>query len=42
LWQSVVFVAAMVIGMLLWDRRDALIPVATNRTRPVARGATAR
>ena len=43
LWQSVVFVAAMVIGMLLWDRRDALIPVATEHgTRPVARGAAAR
>jgi len=43
LWQSVVFVAAMVIGMLLWDRRDALIAVATKPgTRPVARGAAAR
>jgi uncharacterized membrane protein YedE/YeeE len=40
LWQSLVFVAAMVIGMLLWDRRDALIPVLTEHgTQPVARGA---
>jgi uncharacterized membrane protein YedE/YeeE len=43
LWQSVVFVAAMVIGMLLWDRRNALIPVpAEHGTQPVARGASAR
>jgi len=43
LWQSVVFVAAMVLGMLLWDRRDALIAFATEHgTRPVARGAAAR
>jgi uncharacterized membrane protein YedE/YeeE len=43
LWQSVVFVAAMVIGMLLWDRRDALIPVLREHgTQPVARGAAAR
>jgi uncharacterized membrane protein YedE/YeeE len=43
LWQSVVFVAAMVIGMLLWDRRDALIPVPTEHdTQPVAPGAAAR
>jgi len=43
LWQSVVFIAAMVMGMLLWDRRDALIPVATEHgAPPVEGGAAAR
>ena len=43
LWQSVVFVAAIVIGMLLWDRHDALISVVREpQERPLAGGAAAR
>jgi hypothetical protein len=43
MWQSLVFVTAMVIGMLLCDRRDALIPASIeHESRPVAPGAAAR
>ena len=43
LWQSVVFVSAMLIGMLLWERRDVLVPRLTGaRHATDTRGAAAR
>ncbi len=43
LWQSVVFVSAMLVGMLVWERRDALGAVLPeHHTRPMTRGAAAR
>jgi uncharacterized protein len=43
LWQSVVFVSAMLIGMLLWERREALVPLAAQHAAPpIARGAAGR
>ncbi len=43
LWQSAVFVSAMLIGMLLWDRSDVLVPASPERgAQPMTRGAAAR
>jgi uncharacterized membrane protein YedE/YeeE len=43
LWQSVVFVSAMLAGMLLRDRSDVLVPASPERgTQPMTRGAAAR
>ena len=43
LWQSVLFVLAMLVGMLVWERRDALAPVSPEHgARPITRGAAVR
>jgi uncharacterized membrane protein YedE/YeeE len=43
MWQSVVFVSAMLVGMLLWDRSDVLVPASRERSaQPMTGGAAAR
>jgi uncharacterized membrane protein YedE/YeeE len=43
MWQSVVFVSAMLVGMLLWDRSDVLVPASRERgAQPMTGGAEAR
>ena len=43
LWQSVVFVSAMLAGMFVWERRDALAPASPEHCgQPMTRGAATR
>jgi uncharacterized protein len=43
LWQSVLFVSAMLVGMLVWEQSDALAPISPEYgAQPMTRGAAAR